>query len=253
MRKIFAIARYTFIEIFRNRVYYVLILFAGTLIGASLLLGSLGGEQRARMIIDFGLAGIEIVSLLIAVFAAVTLVLQEMESKTLYLILSRPVARVQFLAGRFAGLMAIVTVAFVIMGAGHVFLLRLQHIPIDLHYLLALGFSWEKIMVITSVALAFSLFSTSTPSAVTFTFFFWVMGHFSMEIRFLAQKASSIWLTGIARFFYYVAPNFQVLNGLDYPSVMGMDVWLWRAAGYGITYTAACLSLALILFRRKEF
>ena len=96
MRKILGIARYTFTEIFRNKVYYVLVLFAFVLVGSALLLGAMGGEQKNRMIIDFGLASIEAFSLLIAVFAAVTLVLEEMETRTLYLILSRPVARYQF-------------------------------------------------------------------------------------------------------------------------------------------------------------
>src|SRR5947209_3808818 len=100
MRKIMRIARYTFVEIFRNKVYYVLLLFAGVLMISAILLGALGGEQRNRMIIDLGLASIETFALLVAVFAAVTLVLEEMESRTLYLILARPVSRYQFVLGR---------------------------------------------------------------------------------------------------------------------------------------------------------
>ena len=65
---------------------------------------------------------------------------------------------------------------------------------LDRHYALSLCFSWEKIVVITAVALVFSLFSTSTASAITFTFFFWIMGHFSTEILFLARKASQPFL-----------------------------------------------------------
>src|SRR6185295_1686907 len=119
MRKILGIARYTFTEIFRNKVYYVLMLFAVVLFSAALLLGALGGEQRNRMILDFGLVSIESFSLLVAVFAAVTLVIEEMETRTLYLILSRPVARYQFVLGRFLGLMGLLTITYLIMAAGH--------------------------------------------------------------------------------------------------------------------------------------
>ncbi len=140
------------------------------------------------MILDLGLASIESIALLSTIFAAVTLVLQEMESRTLYLILTRPVARAVFVFGRFLGLVAIMTLAYLLMAGAHAVLLALVHVPLDRHYVLSLIFSWEKIVVITAVALLFSLFSTSTASAVTFTFFFWIMGHFSTEILYLARK-----------------------------------------------------------------
>jgi len=253
MRKIAGIIRYTFVEIFRNKVYYVLLLFAGILILSTLLLGSLGGEQRNRMITDLGLAGIESLSLIIAVFAAVTLVLEEMESRTLYLILTRPVDRYQFVLGRFLGLIAIISLAFILMAAGHVLLMVLIHIPVDRHYILSLYYSWEKITMITAVALVFSLFSTSTVSAVTFTFFFWIMGHFSSEIRYLAHKTSQPVVSLGCNIFYYVAPNFEAMNLRDMPLTVTHTAWLWTAAGYGFTYTMAALAVTVLLFRKKEF
>src|SRR5262249_47752091 len=158
------------------------------------LLGTLAGEQKARMVTDLGLAAIEAIALLSTVFAAVTLVLEEMESRTLYLILTRPVARSVFILGRFLGLVGIMTCAYLVMAGAHSVLLAAIGAPIDRHYALSLVFSWEKIVVITAVALVFSLFSTSTASAATFTFFFWIMGHFSTEILFLARKTSQPFL-----------------------------------------------------------
>lgn len=253
MHKMAGIARYTFIEIFRNKVYYVLLLFAGVLILSTLLLGSLGGEQRSRMIIDLGLAGIETFSLVSAVFAAVTLVLEEMESRTLYLILTRPVGRYQFILGRYLGLVAILSCTFFLMAAAHLILLMFVHTPIDLHYALSLAYSWEKIIVIAAVALLFSLFSTSTVSAVTFTLFFWVMGHFSGEVLFLARKASEPLLVVFCKLFYYLSPNFAIMNVRDLPPDLSSFRWLWAAAGYGLSYTAVCLALTTLLFRKKEF
>jgi ABC-type transport system involved in multi-copper enzyme maturation permease subunit len=254
MRKILGIARYTFIEIFRNKVYYVLLLFAVMLVGASLLLGALGGEQHGRMMIDFGLASIEAFSLLIAVFAAVTLVLEEMESRTLYLLLSRPVARYQFVLGRFLGLVVLLSATLAAMALSHWLLLWSQHIPTDTLYGLSLIYSWEKIVVITAIGMAFSLFATSTVSAVSFTFFFWVMGHFSSEIRYLAQKGANPVLNAVCGAFYYVAPNFQLLNLRDLASTAQPGTgWLVPAAAYGFCYTLVWLSLVVLLFRKKEF
>ncbi len=253
MRRIAEIARYTFIEIFRNKVYYVLLLFGAVLVFSTLLLGSLGGQERSRMIIDLGLAGMEFFALVIAVFAAVTLVLEEMESRTLYLVLTRPVARHQFLLGRFFGLLGLVTCAMAIMALAHLLLLAATHISVNRSYAVSLFFSWEKIAVITAVALAFSLFSTSTLSAVTFTFFFWVLGHLSSEIRYLAQQSSRPLLVVVCRIFYYVAPNFHMMNIRDWPTQSSLPHWLGLAALYGALYTTSCLALSILLFRKKEF
>ncbi len=253
MRKILGIARYTFIEILRNKIWYVLVLFSGILILSTLLLGNLGGEQKARMITDLGLASIEIIALLSTVFAAVTLVLEEMESRTLYLILTRPVARPVFVMGRYVGLVAIMTCAYLAMAGAHAALLYAVHIKLEPSYALALLFSWEKIVVITAVALVFSLFSTSTASAVTFTFFFWIMGHVSTEILFLAEKSSQPLLVVLCKTFYYLFPNFQLMNIRDVPPELYSPRWLWAAGGYGLSYTGVCLCLTTILFRKKEF
>jgi Cu-processing system permease protein len=252
--KILRITRYTFTEIFRNKVYYVLVLFAIVLIAASLLLGALGAEQYSRMMIDFGLVSIEAFSVLVAIFAAVTLVLEEMETRTLYLILARPVARYQFIVGRFLGLVLLLTVAYLVMAGGHISLLLSQRIIPTRAYALGLFYSWEKVVLITAVGMAFSLFATSTVSAVAFTAFFWVMGHFGSEIRFLATKSSHPLLTVFYDVFYYVAPNFQVMNLRDLPpQSLAKYHWLWPAAGYGLSYTIACLTIVVLLFRRKEF
>jgi ABC-type transport system involved in multi-copper enzyme maturation permease subunit len=253
MRKILGIARYTYIEIFRNKIWYVLVLFSIILIASTLLLGTLSVELRGRMITDLGLATIETIAFLSTVFAAVNLVLEEMESRTLYLILTRPVARAVFITGRFVGLIAIMTSAFLFMTAAHAGLLAAIHVPLDRHYALSLLFSWEKIVVITAVALVFSLFSTSTASAITFTFFFWIMGHFSTEILFLARKASQPAMIFSCKLFYYLIPNFQTMNIRDMPPDLYNPGWLWAAGGYGLTYTSVCLALTALLFRKKEF
>ncbi len=255
MRKILGIARYTFIEILRNRVYFVLLLFSGLLIGSALLLGAMGGEQRSRMIVDVGLASLEAISLIVAVFAATTLLVTEMESRTLYLILTRPVARYQFLLGRFLGLVLVMTAAMGIMMALHTVLMAVLHIPLTGHYLLSVLYSWGKIVLVIALAILFSLFSTSTPSAVTFTLFFWVMGHLTSEIHFLAMKNAKPAVLFITNIFYWVSPNFERLNIRDLPlhAALSHPRMLAGSFGYAALYASVCLALASFLFRKKEF
>jgi Cu-processing system permease protein len=254
VRKVLRIAHYTFWEIFRNKVYYVLVLFAVVILATSLLLGYLGGQQVDRMITDFGLASIEAFSLLVAVFAAVTLVLEEMESRTLYLILTRPVARYQFILGRFLGLVLLLTASYAVMATGHLLLLLLLRIQPTAHYGLSLLLSWEKIVVISALGMGFSLFATSMISAVTFTFFFWILGHFSTELRFLAEKSAQPVVNVLFHLFYYLAPNFQLMNLRDLPSASQAGAgWLLPAAGYALSYTAVILAITVFLFKKKEF
>src|SRR5207244_4418070 len=116
------------------------------------------------------------------------------------------------------GLLLLLTATFLSMAGSHLALLGIEHIHLDSWYALSLVYSWEKIVLITAIGMAFSLFATSTVSAVAFTFFFWIMGHFSSELRFLAQKTNKPFLTVMFDAFYYLAPNFQVMNLRDLPS-----------------------------------
>jgi hypothetical protein len=103
MRSLLAIARYTFLQQFRNRLYLVVVLFGVLMMGATLLFGALAGDQEVRVILDLGLVTAELFGLATAVFGAVTLVVEEMESKTIYLILTRPLAPAVYVAGPFRG------------------------------------------------------------------------------------------------------------------------------------------------------
>lgn len=254
MKKILSIARYTFIENVRNKIFYVLILFGVIIIAASLLLAALGGEQQRRVLLDVGLTAIEFFALLTAGFASVTLILEEMESKTIYLVLTRPIPRAAYLAGRFAGLMAAVYAGMMLMSLIHLSILFINHWEFSMRYFLALFLSAEKITIIGSVALFFSLFSSSAISSISFTIFFWIMGHFSEELQFLGNKAVSIFPKVIAKAAYYVTPNLQYFNIRDFWDVPGiMGSWIIAAVAYGVLYSAACLSLSLWMFNRKEF
>ena len=254
MKKIVSIAYYTYLENIRNKIFYVIILFGIVLIGTAFLLSALGGEQSRRVLLDVGLGAIEFLALITAGFSAVTLALEEMDSKTIYLILTRPVPRSVYLAGRYLGLLSAVYSGMVLMAVLHVSILFLQGWVFEPRYILALIFSAEKITVVGAVALFFSLFSTSAVSSISFTVFFWVLGHFSEEIRFLGEKAHGVVPKLTALSVYYILPNMQYFNIRDFwdlPSIS--PAWIASAALYGLSYSAVCLALSLWLFRRREF
>lgn len=254
MKKLYSIIHYTFIESIRNRIFYVLVLFGFILVGAALLMSALGGEQPQRILLDLGLNAIEFFALLTIGFSAVTLVLEEMESKTIYLILTRPVSRATYLTGRYLGLLAAVYCGMAIMACAHLGLLVLNGWVFSGRYLIAVALSAGKITVIGSLAVFFSLFSSSAVSSISFTVFLWVLGHFSEEMRFLAMKVPGIIVKCMILIAYYLVPNLQLFNLRDFWSIPAVSpAWLFGTAVYGLLYSVLALALSLLIFRKREF
>ncbi len=252
-----AIAKYTFLSHFRNRIFLVLILFGFILLAASLLLGLLSQEQELRMLIDLGLVAIEKLTLLTSVFLMVNLLLEEMESKTIYLVLTRAVSRGEYLLGRFLGTLLSTFVCVLIMVSAHLILLVLKGWQFEegLLYFLSIFTSFEKVFLISSLALFFSIFSSSNIVALTFTFFFWVLGHFALELKFLIQSVQNEFLKFFINIFYHLIPHFQYLNARDLWTLFS-DRWLSltiQGTLYTLSYSALAFGLALFVFKKKEF
>jgi ABC-type transport system involved in multi-copper enzyme maturation permease subunit len=253
MRSLLAIARYTFLQQFRNRLYLVVVLFGLLMMGATLLFGALAGDQEIRVILDLGLVTAELFGLATAIFGAVTLVLEEMESKTIYLILTRPLPRPVYVVGRFAGLFIAVAASMALMESLHFGLLFFKGWKADPAVLMALPMMGLKVMVMTALALLCSLTFTSVPTATVFSLLFWVLGHFVSEIRFMAEKAGGA-AVAFATVFCAILPDMTLLNGrdmLDYPGFSAGV--LAHGVVYAGLYTLACLALSSALFSRKEF
>jgi len=254
MKKLISVAYYTFVENIRNKIFYVILLFGIVITTASLLMAAISGQQNLRVLLDFGLGSIEFFALLTVGFAAVTLILEEIQSKTIYLVLTRPVSRSTYLCGRFIGLLLAVFCGMAVMAMIHLLILFLNEWHFTLRYLLALGLSGEKIMVVGALALFFSLFSSSAVSSISFTVFFWILGHFSQEINFLANRSKGVATKVVGKMIYYAVPNMQYFNLKDFwdvPNFLGR--WVAVSFIYGIFYTAFCMLLCLWLMRYKEF
>lgn len=253
MRTLWTIARYTFLQQIRNRLYLVVALFAALMMGASLLLGALAADQEIRVILDLGLATTEIFGLVAALLGSVTLVLEEMETKTIYLILTRPLARPFYLVGRFLGLVSAVWASMAAMSLFHVLLLYLKGWETDPQVFIAFPLMGLKIMVMTGLTVLCSLAFSSAPTATVFSLLFWVMGHFGPELKFMAEKSggATVALAGVVQ---AAIPNLTILNLRDVLDVSWSAPWpIARAAAYAGLYTAACLALASGFFSRKEF
>jgi ABC-type transport system involved in multi-copper enzyme maturation permease subunit len=263
MQRILAIAGNTFRETVRDKILYNLILFALIMIFSSLALGQLTLGNENKVILDLGLSSISIFGTLIAIFIGIGLVYKELEKRTVYALLAKPVRRYELILGKYLGLLftLLVNVAVMTVGlelallyAGGVdFWSYVRILPAVLMIFLSLALT-------TALAILFSTFSTPALSAL-FTFFFWMIGHFGSDLRSfgeLTKSASVQWLCGIL---YYGIPNFSNFQMLDGRSILQMPGYsqpvhpaaIAGSALYCLIYVAVLLSLGITIFQRRDF
>jgi len=248
-----AIALNGFRENLREKLLYNLVLFALLLIGSSILLSRLHLGEDSRLVLDLGLACINLFGVLIAVFIGIGLVSKEIEKKTIYTILAKPVSRSVFLLGKYLGLTITLLVNTAIMLAGLLVVLWLMEAPVTLLLFKAVLLIVMELLLITAVALLCSTFTTSTLSAI-FTLAVYVIGHVTNDLKALSGKLDATGqaiLTGL----YYVLPNLEHFN-IKGQVIHQVEVPLDQMAltlAYGVLYTGLVLCLAAGIFQRREF
>lgn len=255
MESLLAIAQYTIKEHIRHRIYLTVILFGIILLGGGVIISSLALEEQTRMMLNLGLGGIEFLALIVVLFVTVNLVLGEMESKSIYLVLSHPVERWQYIGGRFLGTLAALIGGILLMAVLHVGSLKLLGWKMEAFYPIAILCSIAKISVVGALALLISLITTSTASSMTLTGFLWVLGHFTSELKFMSDKSANPLLKAVSDFLGYVAPNFSYFNYRDFwhAATLPPTVWFAWLGIYSLSYVGVALFLASWLFSKKEF
>ncbi len=260
---ILTIARNTFREHIRDKILYNLILFALVMILSSLVLGQLTLGHERKVIVDLGLASISIFGTLIAIFIGISLVYKELEKRTVYALLAKPVHRHQFIMGKYLGLLGTLLVNVVIMATGLVLAL-MYHGGMSLQEYLRLipgvYLIFLSLALTTALALLFSTFSTPALSAL-FTVFLWVIGHFNGDLLEFSRMPGSAAARSMFRFLYYALPNLS-----NYTVVGGRNVILGAAYGqavdpaavgwvsvYSVVYCFILLSVSIVLFSRRDF
>lgn len=253
--RIGSIAFNTFREAVRDRVLYNLVAFAVLLSVAAILVGEISIDIERLVVVNLGLTAVSLFGVVIAIFMGIGLVSKEIEKRTLYTVLSRPVRRWEFVVGKFFGLTGTLVVNTLFMAIG-VFLALLyvahKFERADVSVLVALYFIVLEFLVVCALALFFSSFSTPLMSAL-FTFALFVIGCLADDLRGFARITQG--LTGIlATAIAYLVPNFSAFNIINqaahgYP-VPGPLV-LFNTV-YALLYSAMAISGAVLIFQRRN-
>lgn len=249
------IASNTFREAVRDRVLYNLIAFALLLSGAAILVGQISIEIEKLVVINLGLTAVSLFGVVIAIFIGIGLVSKEIEKRTLYTVLSRPVRRWEFIIGKFFGLAATLTVNTFFMAIGvfaALFYVSHRLVRADALIFVALYFIILEFLIVCSLSLLFSSFSSPLLSAV-FAFSLFVIGSFSKDLRNFAGMAHGLsrWLATCAA---YLIPNFSAFNvitSIAHEQPVAGQLILQNTL-YALFYSAMVLSGAVLIFERRD-
>jgi Cu-processing system permease protein len=258
--RIWAIARNTFREAVRNKILYSLLFFAVIIILSASALGQLSLHEEIRTTRDVGLFGIDLFGVVIAVFVGVNLLYKELDLKTVYTILPKPLRRWEFVLGKWLGMLLTLAVQMAVMGAVLALTLAMQGAQFDVPMCKALWLLYVNVVVVTSVAVLFSAFSSPFLSGF-FALGFFVLGRSVPDIRALAARSGPT-LKAILDAGATVVPNLHLfypsgaIIGAEHVSVHGEFVnaaYLTWTSAYGVGYSLAVLFLAMLIFRNRDF
>ena len=253
MRKIWAIAKNTFREALRQRSLQVIVVFALVLIGASQLFSFLTAEEEMKMIKDVSLATIEFFGALLAIFGTISTMNTEIEKRTLYTLLSKPIKRHQFLFGKFVGVSLTILLNFSIMVLFFVGLILFKEKTFSIELSKALSLIFFELLLISSITLLISTFGSMAFNLI-FSFFIYFTGHLITYGRQLVSRTENVLLSSLGKVLYNIIPNFENFNIRD-KVVVGVFVpftYLLKNVGYGLIYITICLLLSVYLFARRE-
>lgn len=257
VRRTLAIARNAFREAVRDRVLYNLVLFVLLLTAGAIYLGELSAGQETKIIIDLGLSAMLLFGVFIAIFVGVGLVYKEIERRTLYAILTKPIGRGQFLVGKFLGLCLTLAVNVAVMGVGvslALIYIRRGWDPLAIRIWPAILLIYFELTIMTGVALLFSTFSSPALSALL-TFFVFLIGHFSGDLKGLANTSPSAVARVLFRALYYLLPNLTTYSVIT-PAAHGIapDAQsIVLATAYAVVYSIVLLATATLVFGGRNF
>jgi ABC-type transport system involved in multi-copper enzyme maturation permease subunit len=252
--RIRTIAANTVREAVRNKVLYVLLFFALILIGTGVLLSTLSYVERDRIFQDVGLASIRLFGAAIALFVGVGLIHKEVDRRTIFTILSKPVSRTEFLLGKFAGLVITLWIQVAIMGAGFVSVSWLVGAPVTVGHLQAMLLVAGEIALLVAVATLFSSFTTPMLASL-FGAGFYLVGHLTRDLRDLGAQSGSPGVARATALLHRVLPDLEAFNG-TIQAVHALPIpasAVWQPLLYGACYSATLLLIASVIFERRDF
>lgn len=254
LSRIGALAFNTLREAIRNKLLYTLLVFGLLMIGAGVVLASLSYVEVDEILQDVGLAAIRFFGAGIAIFVGIGLIYGEVDRRTIFTILSKPVSRTEFLVGKFAGLTLTVWLQLGLMSLAFAGVSWLAGAPVGLGHAAAIFLIGLELMVLVAIATLFSAFTTPMLAAL-FTVGIWLIGHLSRDLYALGRQGNDASVGAMADWIFRVMPDFEVFNK-TLEAVHGLPIdagEVGMAIVYAIGYIVGTMTLGSMIFARRDF
>lgn len=255
--RIWAIAANVFLEVIRDRILYLVGLFALVMVAATGLLPEIAAGTEDKLTLDLGLAAINVFALVVVVFVGAGLINKEIERRTVLVLIAKPVNRLEFVIGKHLGLSVVIAVLLLLLTVIYLGVLSVNQIAFSLaSLLLAVLFMLLEMMLLSAFAILFGVF-TSSLLATLLTFAMYLMGHLSRDILALGQLADNPNIKQITDATYLILPDLARLN-LKNQAIYGLQLLpspleLASHAVYALLYTILLIVLSIMVFSRRQF
>lgn len=253
MKSIWIICKNTFREIIRDRILYGLIVFAILLIGFSLALGQLSFAEQSRISANFGFTAIHLSVVILAIFVGSTLVRREIEKKTIFTLLARPISRTQFLIGKYFGLLSVIGVSILLLSlvlSGIFFAIQ---VPFAFSFLVGIWGVFLEAAILLAITIFFGSFSSPMLS-VAFVLAIFLVGHWVDTLQFFSKKSDSPLFVGLCKIIENAIPNLELLNWRSLfvynDAIPTMDVATHSL--YALVWSVFAMSLAAVILQRRD-
>lgn len=251
MKKVYFIAKTTFQEMIRERLFIVVIFIAAVLFGLSILLGALSFSEQQRILANLGFTAIEVASVGISLFAGAFLISNEIEKQTLLLILARPISRDQFILGKVSGIIVLNT--FLVFFLGGVLYLLLGTNTSFLNMQIILLSLWFEALIAMALVIFFSVVVRPV-LALLMSFGILMLGAWIPDLQFFAEKSKDPFFIEAVKVVSWVTPNLYRFNWKSYYFLeLGLDgqdtVWM---VAHSMGWALIVLVFACLIFRRKD-
>ncbi|MDZ8239963.1 MAG: ABC transporter permease [Nostoc sp. ChiQUE01a] len=255
--RIFVLAKNVFQEVIRDRILYIIGFYALILAAAFGVLPQFAAATEDKMFLDFGMAAMNAIGLIVTIFVGTGLVNKEIEKRTILVLIAKPVSRSEIIVGKYLGLSAVLAVLIAMMTVIYLLFMQFGNITYSIaSILIAAIFLFLQLSLITSVAIAFGVFTASLLATVL-TFAVYLMGNITQDLVEFGRLSRNFGIERLTQALFLVLPDLSRLD-LKNHAVYGLQALpdttaLFINASYGLLYSAMLLAIAIFIFSRREF
>lgn len=253
LNKLNTVTYYTFKELFKSNIFYITLF-----VGISLMLVTYVATEFTygvpeKIALDFGLGCLSLTSMGISLFMGANLLTKEIDSRTVYMVISRPVPRWIFITGKICGLILVLMINLIVLSAMTLVCSTLLGGKLNSVIFLSIFFNLLECILLLLLVVFFSLFSNTILSSFM-SFVILVIGHgvkATLETNFVINRPA---LGQLLEFYHLVLPGFYKLNLKDFVIYnKELDTaYIAGAMGYGFCYSAFLFVMIIYLFNRKN-